>query len=213
MIEISPEQIQRLAPNARSSYRAAFAAGQPVLDKGEISASPRRVAHFMAQVLHETGGLTILVENLNYSAKRLPQVWPSRFQPRGPLDPTLYAHNAEKLANEVYGGRMGNSAPGDGYRYRGRGLLQLTGREAYRQMTTALRRYQPTAPDFEADPEQVLNPAWSLPVAVGTWVWKGCNPMADLDSVEKVTRKINGGQIGIADRKEWLRRCKAVWPS
>lgn len=213
MIKVSLEQIQRLAPNARSSYREAFAKGQNVLDIAEISVNTLRTAHFMAQVLHECGGLAILVENLNYSAKRLPQVWPSRFQPHGPLDPHRYANNAEKLANEVYGGRMGNTAPGDGFRYRGRGMLQLTGREAYRQMTTALRRYDRAAPDFEAEPDQVLNPAWSLHVAAATWVWKGCNAMADVDSVEKVTRKINGGQIGIGDRREWLLRCKAVWPS
>ena len=65
----------------------------------------------MAQMLYESGGLTIQFENLNYSAERLPKVWPSRFKPKGSLNPIDYAHNPQKLANEVYGGRMGNTAP------------------------------------------------------------------------------------------------------
>lgn len=82
----------------------------------------------MAQVLHETGGLTVLVENMNYRAERIVQVWPSRF--RTIEEATPYAHNPEKLANKVYGGRMGNTHPGDGWRFIGRGLLQITGRES-----------------------------------------------------------------------------------
>src|SRR5262245_31212492 len=106
---ITLDQIARLAPNARSSYREAFENGRPLLDGGGISENPLRVAHFMAQVLHESGGLLLQVESLNYSAARLPKVWPTRFKPRGPLNPAEFAHNQEKLGNEVYGGRMGNS--------------------------------------------------------------------------------------------------------
>ena len=131
IVNVTLSQIAHLAPNARSSYRDAFQNGQAVLDQHNIAETPLRVAHFMAQVLHETGGLTIQFENLNYSAERLPKVWPSRFKPKGPLNPIDYAHNPEKLANEVYGGRMGNTGPNDGFTYRGRGLLQLTGKESY----------------------------------------------------------------------------------
>jgi putative chitinase len=211
MVDVELQHIVRLAPNARSSYRDAFAHGQPVLDAAGISASALRVTHFMAQVLHECGGLTIQFENLNYSAARLPKVWPRRFRPTGPLDPALYANNAEKLANEVYGGRLGNTAPGDGFRFRGRGMLQVTGRDGYRQVSAELRRHDPTAPDFETDPDLVISADWALKVAAALWTWKGCNAFADSDSVEKVTQRINGGQIGIADRKDWLRRCKALW--
>ena len=112
-INVTLAQILHLTPNARSSYREAFQNGQAVLDQHEISETPLRIAHFMAQVLHETGGLTIQFENLNYSPERLPKVWPSRFQPKGPLNPSVYAHNPQKLANEVYGGRMGNTGPND----------------------------------------------------------------------------------------------------
>ena len=118
-VTITLDDIRGLAPNARSSYREAFQNGQPVLDQCGITASRLRVAHFMAQVLHESGGLTRQIESLNYSAQRLPQVWPSRFKPTGPLDPAAFAHNEQKLGNQVYGGRMGNTGPNDGFTYRG----------------------------------------------------------------------------------------------
>ena len=208
---VTLDHLRRLAPNARSSYRQAFENGAPVLERAEISGSPLRVAHFMAQVLHECNGLSVQIESLNYSAPRLPQVWPSRFQPRGPLDPAAFAHNEEKLGNEVYGGRMGNDLPGDGFKYRGRGLLQLTGKESYRTATSALRTQNPAAPDLVIAPDEVFSAQWCLAVAAAEWVAKGCNALADQDNVQRVTRAINGGLIGLSDRMEWLRRTKAVW--
>jgi putative chitinase len=210
-IDVTLAQVLRLAPNIRSSYRAAFQNGQSILDKFKISASPLRVAHFMAQVLHESGGLTIQFENLNYSPHRLPEVWPSRFRPEGPLDPAEYAHNPQKLANEVYGGRMGNTAPGDGFNYRGRGLLQLTGKESYQKVTIDLGRDNPSAPDFVSAPDEVISEQWCLAVAAFEWLSKNCNALADLDDIRKITRAINGGLIGLPERREWARRTKAVW--
>lgn len=210
-LAVTPDDLAHLAPNARSSYRDAFARGQGVLDRGGISASPLRLAHFMAQVLHETGGLATLVENLNYSAERLPKVWPSRFKPKGQLDPADYAHDPRKLGNYVYGGRMGNVGSEDGYAYRGRGLLQLTGRDGYARATADLRRFDPTAPDLVAAPDEAMGPQWCLAVAAAEWAAKGCNALADQDDVRRVTLAINGGLVGIADRTEWLRRTKAVW--
>ena len=165
----------------------------------------------MAQVLHECNGLSVQIESLNYSAPRLPQVWPSRFKPRGPLDPAAFAHNEEKLGNEVYGGRMGNDLPGDGFKYRGRGLLQLTGKESYRNASSALRTQNAAAPDLVIAPDEVFSAQWCLAVAAAEWVAKGCNALADQDNVQRVTRAINGGLIGLSDRMEWLRRTKAVW--
>lgn len=204
-------QILLLAPNARSSYREAFQNGQGILDQAKISATPLRLAHFMAQILHESGGLSVQFENLNYSALRLPKVWPSRFKPKGPLNPADYANNPQKLANEVYGGRMGNSAPNDGFTYRGRGLLQLTGKASYQEATTILRRTDPAAPDFAANPDEVISAKWCLAIAASEWVAKNCNAFADQDDIRKVTRAINGGLIGLAERTEWLRRTRAVW--
>ena len=210
-VNVTLEQIGHLAPNIRSAYREAFEKGQSLLDDSGISANPLRVAHFMAQVLHETGGLVIQFENLNYSAERLPKVWPTRFKPTGPLDPAEYAHNPQKLANEVYGGRMGNKGPNDGFTYRGRGLLQLTGRDSYEEATTALRGRDANAPDLAAAPDEVVGAKWCLAVAVAEWVSKGCNPLADQDDVRKITRAINGGLIGLAERIEWMKRTKAIW--
>jgi putative chitinase len=211
-VHVTLEQIQRLAPNARSSYREAFLNGQPLLDQFDISAMPLRVAHFIAQVLHETGGLAVQIESLNYSAPRLPKVWPSRFQPTGPLDPAAFAHNQQKLGNEVYGGRMGNTGPNDGFTYRGRGLLQLTGKDSYQEATATLQASDPGAPDFVALPDAVFSAQWCLAVAAAKWAARGCNAFADQDNVRRVTRAINGGLIGLADRMEWLRLTKEVWP-
>jgi putative chitinase len=210
-VNVTLSQILNLAPNTRSSYRDAFQNGQGILDQRKISETPLRVAHFMAQVLHESGGLAIQFENLNYSAERLPKVWPSHFKPKGPLDPIDYAHNPQKLANEVYGGRMGNIDPNDGFTYRGRGLLQLTGKASYQEATTILRKENPSAPDFVSSPDEVISAEWCLAIAASQWVAKGCNALADQDDMRKITRAINGGQIGLAERMEWAKRTKAVW--
>jgi putative chitinase len=210
-IPITLEQIRVLAPNARSSYRAAFENGQAVLDECGISDNPLRVAHFMAQVLHESNGLAFQIESLNYSAARLPQVWPTRFKPKGALDPAEFAHDEQKVGNEVYGGRMGNTGPNDGFTYRGRGLLQLTGRDSYEEATTAVRAQNPAAPDFVLTPDVVFSAEWCLFVAAAEWTSKGCNALADLDDVRKVTQAINGGVIGLSARTEWLRLAKNVW--
>ncbi|HRM67727.1 MAG TPA: lytic enzyme, partial [Comamonas denitrificans] len=182
-VRITEHDVATLAPSARSSYREAFINAQPVLDLFGISDSPLRMAHFMAQMLHECGGLTIQFENLNYSAARLPKVWPSRFQPTGPLNPAAFAHNPQKLANEVYGKRMGNTAPDDGFTYRGRGLLQLTGKDSYQRATQILRGSFADAPDFVQAPDEVISAGWCVTVAAAIWQQKGCNEKADADSI------------------------------
>jgi putative chitinase len=208
---VSTKQILELAPKAKNNYIEAFKNGQATLDRYEISKTPRRVAHFIAQVMHECGALTIEFENLNYSSGRLPEVWPKRFQPKGPLDPAQYAHNPEKLANEVYGGRMGNTNPGDGFRYRGRGLLQLTGKESYTEATKILQTTNPLAPNFVAEPDEVISAKWCLEIAASEWKSKDCNALADSDDIKEITKKINGGQIGLPERKEWAKKTKNIW--
>lgn len=210
-LTIDIASILQLAPNCRSSYRAGFESSQAVLDRFGISNSPLRIAHFMAQVLYESGGLSIQFENLNYSEQRLPVVWPTRFAPKGPLLPADYAHNPEKLANEVYGARMGNVDAGDGYRYRGRGLLQITGKDSYRQVTESVQAERGECPDFEIEPDAVIDADWCVFVAAAEWNAKACNSSADQNSIIQVTRKINGGKIGLAERTEWLKRTKNVW--
>lgn len=211
-VSITTDQVLQLAPSAFANYRDALSAGQALLDRSGIAANSLRVAHFMAQILHESGGLTIQYENLNYSPERLIAVWPSRFRPKGPLDPQAYAHNPQMLANAVYGGRMGNAAANDGYTYRGRGLLQLTGKDSYTEATARLRQQNvPNAPDLVAAPDEVISTRWCLQVAVSAWVAKGCNALADQDNILAVTQAINGGQIGLAERAEWLKKTKTVW--
>jgi putative chitinase len=210
-ITVSIDQVQRLAPDILPAYRDAFAAGQAVLDHYAISATPLRVAHFIAQTLHESGAYTREFENLNYRAERLAAVWPSRFQPGGPLDPQRYANNPQLLADAVYGGRMGNIDPGDGYRYRGRGLLQLTGRGGYAAATIEVRRGHCDAPDFVRDPDAVSCASWCLQVAAAVWAAKDCNVLADRDDVCALTARLNGGTVGLAERQEWTRRTREVW--
>ncbi len=151
----------------------------------------RSRAHFVAQVLHESGGLRWLEENLSYSAERLTAVWPKRFPNADRARP--YARNPEKLANYVYAGRMGNSEPGDGWKYRGRGLIQITGRSNYElaQELTGMPTLE--EPDLLTTPEPALMSALA-------W-WGESVPDAESLSVEQVTRRVNGGLNGLADRQ------------
>lgn len=203
MTPLTSAQLLHLAPNARSSYREAFARADSVLAAYGINDTSLRLAHFMAQALHETGGLTVLVENMNYSARRMTQVWPNRFPAETDAQP--YAHNPEKLANKVYGGRMGNDQPGDGWKYIGRGIIQCTGKESYVKFGTLL------GIDLEGNPGLAIDPRYSLKIACEEWREKGCNALADRDNITGITQRINGGQTGIADRKDWLLKCKRVW--
>jgi putative chitinase len=210
-VTVLPDQIIGLAPHISPVYRDAFTQGQPVLDRYGISATPLRVAHFVAQTLHESASYTLLFENLNYSAARLAVVWPSRFLPTGTLDPDRFARRPQELANAVYGGRMGNIEPNDGFTYRGRGMLQLTGRGNYADATVLVRRRQSDAPDFVAEPDAIVSADWCLHVAAAAWVSRGCNEVADEDNVTEVTARINGGKLGLAERMEWTRRTRLVW--
>lgn len=212
-VSVTIEQIERLAPHCSAVYRAAFVTGASVLARYAISHKPLRVAHFMAQVLHESGALTLHYENLRYSAKRIVQVWPRRFKPLGPLDARDYAYQPEKLANAVYGGRLGNDAPGDGYLYRGRGLLQLTGKDSYARATTLLQQGVSNAPDLVRQPDAVVSAHWSLHVAAAEWVARGCNAAADDDDVARVTMLINGGAVGLSERIVWTEKTRRTWPS
>jgi len=211
-IMVTEEQILRLAPNVRSAYIEAFKfSWKETVHQYEID-TPLRVAHFMAQILHELSGFSVLYENLNYSAKRLAVVWPSRFLPKGKLDPEKFAYNPEALANVVYGGRMGNTEPGDGWKYRGRGLIQLTGKANYQRLSDLLKATgQYISSDLVAFPELVVSPMRCLAVAAVFWKEAGCNEAADQDDILRVTRKINGGLVGLRERQSWLVRTKQIW--
>jgi len=162
-----------------------------VFDKYDIS-TPERQAAFIGQAKHESANFTALHENLNYSAKGLMGTWPSRF-------PTMdvaeqYERNPEKIANKVYFGRMGNTQEDDGWKYRGRGIFQCTGKDLYHSLSLALGF------DFIAHPEALEEPHWAVMSAGWFWNKKGLNELADAKDYETMTKRINGGLLGMDDR-------------
>ena len=154
--------------------------------------TPERQAAFIGQCAHESANFKTLQENLNYSAKGLNATWPSRFPSEAEAQP--YHRQPEKIANKVYSGRMGNLEEGDGWKYRGRGLIQLTGKDNYRLASDAL------AVDFIADPDLVLTKEYAALTAAWYWNKRGLNKEADAKDFTGMTKKINGGVIGLADR-------------
>jgi len=199
-IKLTNEILLALAPRATKNYLKAFEEGEKYLEKMGVSNSMLRLSHFLAQILHETGLLRVEIENLNYTAKRLVRVWPTRFKPRGVTDPNTVAGRPGALANLVYGGRMGNNTVNDGWTYRGRSFLQATGKASYENITQIARNYVPEYPDLVHKPDAILLPEWSLLAACAIWDFKGCNVQADADSVAGVTKLINGGSIGLCER-------------
>lgn len=204
MIPLTSNQLLRLAPRATTDGLACFAKADDILRIHGINENPRRLRHFMAQVLHETGGLTTFVENMHYSAKRLMAVWPGRFPTIQAAMP--YANNPEKLANKVYGGRMGNHAPGDGWRYIGRGLLHLTGREGYERIGGKV------GIPLARQPELAFDPQWALPIACAFWTGCNGNSLADRDDLVRITKVVSGGSTNFKDRHDWLVKTLPVWP-
>jgi putative chitinase len=154
--------------------------------------TPERQAAFIGQCAHESGNFKTLQENLNYSAKGLHATWPSRFASEEAAQP--FHRNPEKIANKVYSGRMGNTDEGDGWKYRGRGLIQLTGKDNYRLASDAL------GVDFVANPDLVLTKENAALTAAWYWNKRGLNKEADAKDFTGMTKKINGGTIGLADR-------------
>ena len=170
-------------------------------DKYEIN-TPERQACFLAQVMHESGGFKFLEENLNYSAQALMRTWGSRFPDLDTAE--KFEYKPEKIANKVYAGRMGNIEEGDGYKYRGRGLIQLTGRENYANFGHNVDVDVLSNPDLLATPEYAtLSAGWY-------WNKRNLNSLADNMDVEGITKKINGGVNGLADRKARTEKVLAI---
>jgi len=156
-------------------------------------------AAFIGQCGHECGNFRVLEENLNYKAATLMKLWSKRF-------PTLeianqYAGNPKKIANMVYANRMGNrdESSGDGYRFRGRGCIQTTGHANYYHAGQAL------GVDLVMNPDLVASPQYAALTAGFFWATHGLNPLAEQQNHELITKRINGGLIGLDDR---LKRTK-----
>lgn len=204
--------VAHFAPHADPAYRRAFDRGADALVAAGLT-TPARLAHFMAQVCTETAGLTTLVERGDYSVASLGALWDGgnwhRYFPSREACVALAAQCAvdhgRALFSRVYAERMGNgpAASGDGWTYRGRGLLQTTGRAAYRAASEAC------GVDFVADPDLLVAPEHLLKPALALWTARHLNAAADRGDLVTVTRAINGGVVGLNARRAWLARIAA----
>jgi len=202
---VSKELAERWLPHVQAAF-----------DRFGIN-TERQVAAWIAQCAHESAGFKMLTENLNYSADTMAVVWPSRFAVLGPdkkpikvkgkNTPNKFAlalhRQPELIANTVYANRManGNIESGDGWRYRGRGLKQLTGKDNYTRCGQGLGL------DLVANPDLLLTPEGASLSAAWFWSVNKCGPIADSGDFVALTKKINGGTIGLEDRQK---RYKAV---
>lgn len=195
-MQLTEEQFKELFPKNPNAKEWVDAMND-ILPDFEIN-TPKRVAAFLAQCGHESGGFMTLKENLNYSAQGLKNIFAKYF--KDDVTAAAYARQPEKIANKVYASRMGNGdeKSGDGWKYRGRGPIQLTGKDNYRAF----------ANDYFEDPETLLNDPdllidhipTSLLAAVWFWQKNKLNVQADAGDIKLMTKKINGGYIGLEDR-------------
>jgi putative chitinase len=191
---LTKEQLEKLMPG-NSYINEWYEAFSQMLPQYDIN-TPERIAAFIAQCGHESGGFKFLKENLNYRAESLMRTWPSRF-------PTLdfareYAHKQEKIANYVYANRMGNGpeTSGDGWNFLGRGLIQLTGRNNYEAFAESIET------PVEEIPEYLMTFEGAVQSACWFFETNNLNKWADAGDILTLTKKINGGTIGLADRQK-----------
>ena len=217
--DTTKEDLKKAFPNLSDANATKLA--QVLNDKGKDFGidTKEKMRHFLAQASHETGGFNKLTstESTYYStASRLVKVWPSRFSQTDTInkkDPDDYTKNSSKLANFVYADRMGNGdiASGDGFKYRGRGIFQLTGKDNYTSFKNAYNaKYEPDK-DFVANPGLLAS---DNEIAILSALWYYQNRVLnkitvnDNTTVKSVTRKVNGGTVGLADRKTQYNNAK-----
>lgn len=188
--------------------RAGIAAAAPSIFAKYGLTSNLLIAHAMAQFSHECGAGLEMVENIHYTAERAVQVWPSRFSSAADCYAKVGSWSGDpdfpgKLIDSVYGRRMGNRVgTHDGRNFIGRGLPQTTGRDGYAAITAKI------GVDFLTNPDWVNKPEYALEVGVADFIICGCLPFAKADDVTGVTRRLNGGTVGLAERQAWLARWK-----
>lgn len=202
---ITAETLKRFAPRIADPVR--HAAALEAARQASSVTTARRLCHFLGQVFVETGGFSAMEENLNYrKPDRLDAVFSAV---RGIEDAKgLIARGPEAIGNRVYANRLGNGdeASGDGWRYRGSGYKQLTGRNNYRDIGAMVGM------DLEGSPELAREPEAAARVAFAFWDARGCSPLADKGDVEGVTKKINGpAMLGLAERREATARAVGIW--
>jgi putative chitinase len=196
MSKITLELLKQICPTTKATVLAKYV--EPLNTIGEhfdLFENPKRMAAFLAQISHESGGFNIIKENLNYSALGLTKTFKKYFPTLAIATP--YAKNPAKIANKVYANRMMNGPPasGDGYKYCGRGLIQLTGKQNYTKFAKSINKTLAETIAYLETPEGA--------VASAGWFWNAnkLNIYADKEDFTGLTRRINGGTIGLADRK------------
>ena len=220
-MHITSQQLLQILPNAGSVAGVFVPVLNTAMSRYQIIGT-KRIAAFVAQVGHESGHLTRLVENLNYSADGLANTWPSRYaEPDGkgqyvkvqvagkarnkPNSVALSVdRKPEQIANIAYGNRMGNTAPGDGWKYRGRGLIQITGKNNYRACGEGLGL------DVITQPELLEKPQHACMAAAWFWYSNGLNSLADKSDIENITLRVNCGLTGLAYRQAIYARALKV---
>lgn len=209
MVNLTREVLERVLPLSRNvdRYCGALAASMEACG----ITTPERARAFLAQVGHESAQLNRIEENLNYSAEGLVRTFPRIFRDVQAASP--YARHPERIANRVYAGRLGNGdeMSGDGWKFRGRGLIQITGRDNYAHMSSLMGK------DLTVWPDALLMPMDACLSAARWWRAQGLNGLADglsgKDEEEvfrAITRKVNGGLNGLEDRFDIYRRAKEV---
>lgn len=207
---ITGQQLKAICPNLKQERADVLAAlMSKSFPKYEIN-TPARIQAFIAQVAHESGEFSIKTESMNYTTpERICAIWPSRFNmdgSNGKLNAHNYVKNQEKLANTVYSNRMGNgdAASGDGFRYRGGGNMQLTGKESYSAYAKFIgKEVGETADLVRSTDEYALDSAcWEFAID------KKLNDEADRGEFITITKKINGGTIGLEERQKYYARAK-----
>jgi len=164
---------------------------QAAFDKYDIN-NARRQAAFIGQCAHESGNFKTLQENLNYSAESLMKTWPSRFPTKEVAD--QYARQPAKIAGKVYNGRMGNTSEEEAAKYFGRGLIQLTGKDNYERCGSSI------GVDLVGNPDLLTDPKYAALSAGWFWNKHGLNELADAQEHGIITKRINGGTLGLDDR-------------
>ena len=208
MFELQKEHLAKLIPGNKNVDEW-FEALVDVMPKYGIN-TERRAAHFISQCAHESNNFRSLQENLNYSEKALKAVFGRYFGNPPKANAAEYARNPEKIANRVYFDKyrkykMGNTNEGDGWLFRGRGLKQLTGRENYTKFGESVNMTAEEAAEY------VATPAGAVESACWFWDTKKLNNIADTDNVTKMTKVINGGNIGLADRQQRYAKAMEVF--
>lgn len=207
-MEITSDTLRKIYPQSKSIARYCEALHQAMAECGIDTAARARA--FLAQIGHESAQLNRIEENLNYSAQALRKVFPKYF--RTPQEAGSYAHHPERIANRVYAGRMGNGSEesGDGWKFRGRGLIQITGRDNYVSMSALMEK------DLTIWPDALLMPLDACRSAALWWKANGLNALADKlatderKTFEAITKRVNGGLNGLEDRWAIYQRAKAA---